>query len=308
MAPPLARFPKAARMLSGALGASLIFLAVLAAPAAASFAGPEDPASPNAGDISAAYWVMLVIAALIALAVNAGIVVAVIRYRVRRGRTPARTRSARGLQRRLVGALAVPVAAIVILGIVFTERARDVAAAGPQGLQAALTRTAQVNPPPPSDSEPLEINAIGQQWLWRFEYPGGTPGARTFSYEELVVPVDTPVILHVTSTDVVHRWWVPSLGGKVDAVPGQIAQTWFRADEVGTYEGHSAQFSGPSYPTMRATVRAVSATEYQDHVDQLKRDLLDAQKAVQTEVEERTAEEAREATLGPGAGASGGGT
>ena len=57
------------------------------------------------------------------------------------------------------------------------------------------------------------INAIGQQWLWRFEYPGGEPGHRTFSYDELVVPVDTAVVLNITSTDVIHSWCVPALGG-----------------------------------------------------------------------------------------------
>ena len=64
------------------------------------------------------------------------------------------------------------------------------------------------------------IDAIAQQWLWRFEYPGGTPGHRTFTYGELVVPVDTPVILDITSTDVLHSWWVPALGGQVQATPG----------------------------------------------------------------------------------------
>ena len=52
---------------------------------------------------------------------------------------------------------------------------------------------------------PLQIQASGQQWLWRYEYPDG----ETFSYYELVVPVDTAVIVNLASTDVVHRWFVP---------------------------------------------------------------------------------------------------
>jgi heme/copper-type cytochrome/quinol oxidase subunit 2 len=181
---------------------------------------------------------------------------------------------------------------IFVLGLIFSERARDVAEPGSESLQAALTRTAQVNPSPPAGGEPLEINAIAQQWLWRFEYPGGRPGDRTFTYEELVVPVDTPVLLNVTSTDVVHRWWVPSLGGKVDAVPGQTTLTWFRADEEGTYEGHSAQYSGASYPTMRIEVEAVSAEEYQQFLDDQTRELADAQDAVTSELEEQAATQA----------------
>ena len=61
-------------------------------------------------------------------------------------------------------------------------------------------------PSTPSSQAPLVIRACGQQWIWRYEYPDGT-----YSYYELVVPVDTAVILHLCSTDVVHRWWVPGL-------------------------------------------------------------------------------------------------
>ena len=77
-------------------------------------------------------------------------------------------------------------------------------------------------------------------------YPGGTPRHRTFTYGELTVPVDTPVILDITSTDVLHSWWVPALGGQVQATPGDVVQTWFKADEIGTYSGHSTIFSAPA--------------------------------------------------------------
>jgi cytochrome c oxidase subunit 2 len=293
MAPLLARPRKIPRLLARSFGASALGLAAFATPASAGVLSP-DPASPNADDISVIYWVMLAIAIIVGLAVNAALVLAVVRFRARRGRAPARTRSGRGVQARVAGALAVPVVAIFVVGLIFTERARDVADPGPEGLQAALTRTAQVNPSPPEAGEPLVINAIAQQWLWRFEYPGGVPGRRTFSYEELVVPVDTPVLLNVTSTDVVHRWWVPSLGGMVDAVPGQTTQTWFRADEEGTYEGHSAQYSAASYPTMRIEVVAVSAEEYQQFIDDQRRELVRAQNLVRSEVEEQAATETAE--------------
>ena len=106
------------------------------------------------------------------------------------------------------------------------------------------------------------IEATGQQWIWRYEYPDGT-----FSYYELVVPVDTAIVVKLGSTDVVHRWWVPGLGGKFDAVPDQSNQTWFKADEEGSYDGASYQFSGASYAAMRTRVQALSVPEYEAWLD-----------------------------------------
>jgi cytochrome c oxidase subunit 2 len=242
---------------------------------------PESPQSPNADDITTVYWVMIVIGGLIAVAINAVLIAAVVRFRAARGRTAARTRAGRGVQARAAAGLWVVAAAVLVLGIVYTVQARDVAPGGPEGLQASSSRTAQLGlETPPGDVEPLEVLVSGQQWVWRFEYPDGT-----FSYYELVVPVDTPVILRLESTDVVHRWWIPALGGKFDAVPGTVNETWFRADEEGTYEGQSAAYSGPSYPTMRARVKVVSATDYQSWLDQQAADIQEAQEFVQERVQ-----------------------
>jgi cytochrome c oxidase subunit 2 len=150
---------------------------------------------------------------------------------------------------------------------------------------SATTGESSTGETPPAEQTPqtgpLVINAIGQQWLWRFEYPGGRPGQRTFSYGELVVPVDTTVLLNITSTDVLHTWWIPALGGQVQAVPGTTSETWFKADEVGEYSGRSTLFSGTGYPTMRAWVKVVTVPEYQAYVDQLGKDLAEAQGIVQ---------------------------
>jgi cytochrome c oxidase subunit II len=121
---------------------------------------------------------------------------------------------------------------------------------------------------------------IGQRWLWRFEYPGGRPGDRIFSYGELTVPVDTPVLLHVSSTDVTHRWFIPALGGQIDAIPGQDATTWFRADRIGTYRGQSASFSGSGFSAMRGWVHVVTPQEYQQFIARKRAGLARAQRDV----------------------------
>lgn len=238
------------------------------------------------------YIVMLIVAVLIALAINGALIAAVVRFRARRGAMPARTTAARGVVLRVARVMTGLALAVFVLGIVFTESIREPEASGPEGLQAAATRTAQVNvaPPPTSDAETLTINAIGQQWLWRYEYPIKESEDQAFqpvfSYGKLVVPVDTTVILRVTSTDVVHRWSVPALAGKVDAIPGQVATTWFKADEAGeTYDGASYQYSGPGYATMRTQVEVLSAEDYEAWVSEQQRLIGEGQKAVQDETE-----------------------
>lgn len=275
------------------VGTALAALALAALPAAAHAVplAPEPGHSPNADDSTTAYWVMLAIAAVIVVAVNAALIATVIRFRARRGREPARTRAGRRIQPRAGGALAALAVAVFAFGIVATTRVSDVEPSGPDGLEAASSRTAQLDLSLPSDgAEPLRILASGQQWLWRYEYPDGT-----FSYYELVVPVDTTVQLQLDSTDVVHRWWIPELGGKFDAVPGRGNQTWFRADEEGTYDGQSAAFSGPGYAAMRARVRAVPVAEYEAWLEQQGDDIQQAQEAVQQRVEELAGAEAEAA-------------
>ena len=234
--------------------------------------------------MNALYWVLLVIGLLLIVAINGVLIALAVRFRTSRGAQPRRLRSRRPVQLFAAGGLAALALVIFVLGVIFTESAREVEASGPDGLQASSLQTAQRNLqlPSGSDQEPLTIQASGQQWIWRYEYPDGT-----FSYYELVVPVDTAVVVELDSTDVVHRWSVPGLGGKFDVVPNQDAGTWFKADEEGTYYGASYQFSGAAYAAMRTRVRVVSATEYEAWLEQQAADIADAQELVQRELDAR---------------------
>jgi heme/copper-type cytochrome/quinol oxidase subunit 2 len=290
--------------------AALLTLALAAAPAHAIPLSPPDPHSPNADTMHSTYWVTFVLVCVLIVAINAALIVAVLRFRERRGREPARFAAGRGALRPVIAGLAVLGLAVFVYGVVQTNDARKIEAAGPNGLSASPTAQVGVKGLPPlsvaeaeesasggepvsgqepTETSPLEIDAIAQQWLWRFEYPGGTPGHRTFTYSELVVPVDTPVILDIASTDVLHSWWVPELGGQVQATPGETVQTWFKADEVGVYAGQSTIFSGTSFPAMRAWVRVVTVPEYTAYVEQLSKDLAAAQGIV-AEDQQRSAE------------------
>lgn len=251
---------------------------------------PETPHSPNAQDIESAYWIMLVIGVALIAIVNAVLIAALLRYRAHRNRRPSPALLSPRAQLRTGLALGALAVIVFVIGVVYTESASDVAPSGPAGLQASAQRTAQLGLDLPSGDapDPLRITASGEQWIWRYEYPDGT-----YSYYELVVPVDTSVVVQIDSIDVVHRWWVPSLGGMFDAVPGSDNRTWFRADEVGEFSGRSAIFSGSGYATMRTRVRVVSVPEYETWLDQQSAGIAEAQRAVQQQVlAERRAPEA----------------
>jgi cytochrome c oxidase subunit 2 len=260
------------------LALAAVALALLAAPAGASVFGPRAGHSPNADDIRTAYWVAIIVGALLIVAVHVFLIAALVRFRAARGRSPRRfTAGARAFVRPAVPLVAVAVG-LFVFGIVMTTKTRSVQATGSEGLGADSDLLAQVNGLSiPPTSHPLNINVIGQRWLWRFEYPGGRPGDRVFSYSELTVPVDTTVLLHITATDVTHRWFIPALGGQVDAIPGQDATTWFRADQVGTYHGQSTSFSGSGYAAMRGWVHVVTPQSYQQFIARKRAGLARAQ-------------------------------
>jgi heme/copper-type cytochrome/quinol oxidase subunit 2 len=301
-----------------AVAAVAVAALALAAPAGASIIGPRAGHSPNANDIRTAYWIALAVAAVVAVAANVALIAAVLRFRERRGLVPPRIAAGRGFFVRAGTPLAALAVALLVVGIVITVDAENAASPGTSQVKASAAQTAQVsvrgvdsqalsqaiqtlrNTTPTGGpiggavkGGPLQIDAIAQQWIWRFFYPGGPnsagtawtptggrPGDRTYGYTTLVVPVDTTVVLNITSTDVLHSWFVPALGGQVQAVPGHVTQTWFRADRTGQYRGQSTTFSGTGYATMRIYVDVVTGGQYRAYLDRKARDLAAAQNYV----------------------------
>jgi len=220
------------------------------------------PHSPGTEQIDTLMSVGFVAAAIVVVAVNVALFYALRRYRDERGAEPRQVSGGRRIQFRVAGGLTAFAAILLIVSIVFTDKARQTPTTGPDGLQVA-------------HSEPLRIEATGQQWLWRYDYPN-----EAFSYYKLVVPVDTTVALDLVSTDVVHTWFVPDLAGKRDAVPGKTNQVVFRADEEGTFEGDSATLSGQGYAPMRTAVEVVSPEAYEDFLKAQKANIQAAQDRV----------------------------
>jgi cytochrome c oxidase subunit 2 len=220
------------------------------------------PHSPGTDQIDTLLWIGLAVAAIVVVAINAALIYTVRRYRAERGAEPRQVTGGRRIQFRVGAVLTIFAAAIFVVSIVFTEKAREAPRTGPTGLAAAKTA-------------PLRIEVTGQQWLWRYDYPN-----EAFSYYKLVVPADTEVELDLVSTDVVHTWDVPDLAGKADAVPGKVNHVFFRADEAGVYLGQAATLSGQAYAAMRTEVEVVSPEEYEAFVERRKSEIQAAQDRV----------------------------
>lgn len=131
----------------------------------------------------------------------------------------------------------------------------------------------------------LNVEAVAYQFGWDFFYPdaseNGThvkaavptkPDAEVSAagvdrlVPELVVPVGRPVVVHVTGADVIHAFFVPQLGVKVDAVPGRINYVWFKADEAGSFLGQCAELCGQAHGEMFFRVKAVPQAEFDTYI------------------------------------------
>lgn len=189
------------------------------------------PEGPAAGAIARLWWIMLAGAAVLFVGVSAILLVAWL--------APQRLRPAPA--RRLVvwGGLVMP--SVVLVALVTTAFALG---------EALLMR---------SDREPLRIEAAARMWSWEFRYPENEGG---MTENVLHIPAGRDVEFVVTSADVIHSFWVPRLGGKIDAVPGHVNRIRLRADRPGRYGGVCAEFCGEGHSAMHFTVEAHPAEDY----------------------------------------------
>lgn len=116
----------------------------------------------------------------------------------------------------------------------------------------------------PRSREPdLVVDLVGKQWWWEVRYRDPEPGKVFVTANELHVPVGRRVELRLTSTDVIHSFWVPDLQGKTDLIPGRENVTWIQADRPGVYSGQCAEYCGMQHATMGLLVIAQPPAEYE---------------------------------------------
>jgi cytochrome c oxidase subunit 2 len=102
----------------------------------------------------------------------------------------------------------------------------------------------------------LHIKVTANQWWWEITYDDPDPSRTFVTANEIHVPVKRPVVVSLTSNDVIHSFWVPNLHGKRDLIPGHVLTMNLRADDAGTYRGQCAEFCGLQHAFMAFTVVA----------------------------------------------------
>jgi cytochrome c oxidase subunit 2 len=198
---------------------------------------PFEPHSTQARAIASLFTETLVVCAVVFLLVTALVGVCVLRFRARndgeRARVPDQVLGNRKLE------IAWTLAPILVLA----------------GL-VSLTISAMSASDPPVDRAP-DLTLVAHQWWWEARYASGAVAAN-----EIHLPVGQRVALRLESADVIHDFWVPELGRKMDIIPGRPSTMWIEADTAGTYEGTCAEYCGVQHAWMRILVIAQSPEDF----------------------------------------------
>jgi cytochrome c oxidase subunit 2 len=259
------------------LAATLLVSLALAPEALANFITPKSGGSPNANEIASLYRIILYMAAVVFVLVEGALVYSVYKFRAKRGAVAAQIHGNTSLEIGwTVGAALILVALTVVTFIKLPSIVDP-----PNSDHNGLALTASVTQPTPPNGKKLTVCIQGRQFIWRYSYGNDCrnnafTGKLPYSYTTMEVPAHTTVVLAIQSSDVIHSWWVPSLGGKVDAVPGYTTFTWFKALHTGFFRGQCAQLCGTNHAAMVAYVKVVTPAQYQSWV-QRQQQLITAQ-------------------------------
>ncbi len=230
-----------------ALSAASILTGCASAPSALS------PASSNARQIADLFLFILIVATAVFVIVEGLLIYSVVRYRSKMdGSLPKQIAGNRPLEIAWTLLPALILAAVYIMSL----QTLGVVAGSPGN-----TATSSTGDPP---NQPLHVLVVGHQWWWEFDYPD----LHVTTANELHVPVGVDVDLAVESIDVIHSFWVPQLGGKVDAIPGHTNHIWVHVLSAGSYHGQCAEFCGIEHAAMRFNVVAQTPDQFAAWVKQ----------------------------------------
>ena len=196
------------------------------------------------------FWVIFWAGLVVFIAVEGALLYMVFKFKRRDDQDPAQTH---GHTRLEIAWTIVPILILILPawwtvdGIFYMDAGRFVSANGQSDGQAKY----------------LEVDVIGHQWWFEFRYPHpNNPGEQIAVANEMYVPVGEPVVFLLDSTDVIHSFWVPKLGGKVDMIPNNDNMLWYQADKPLEFFGQCAEFCGVSHANMRFKVIAVPREEF----------------------------------------------
>jgi cytochrome c oxidase subunit 2 len=239
---------------------------LLAPSAFANFFTPKSGGSPNADQIHSLYKIVLYIAAVVFAIVVGALVYSVWKFRAKKGAVAAQIHGNTRLEIGWTVAAAVILVALAVVTFVKLPSIIN----PPNSDANGLALSAGLGHPNPPNGKKLTICVQGRQYIWRYTYGNDCLNNTythklPYSYTQMVVPANTTVVLDIQSTDVIHSWWVPSLGGKVDAVPGYVTYTWFKVPHANElYHGACAQLCGRGHAAMIALVKVVTPAQYKE--------------------------------------------
>jgi cytochrome c oxidase subunit 2 len=205
--------------------------------------------------------------------VEGALAYSVLRFRARKSRVAAQIHGNTPLE---IGWTVAAALILVVLTVVTFVKLPSIINP-PNSSAPASFLTASLTEPSPPNGKKLTICVQARQYIWRYSYGNGCvnnafAAKLPYSYQEMYVPADTTVVLAIQSFDVIHSWWVPSLGGKVDAVPGYTTYTWFKAPRAGAlYHGQCAQLCGRQHAYMTALVKVLTPAQYSQWVSRQQR-------------------------------------
>jgi cytochrome c oxidase subunit II len=129
-------------------------------------------------------------------------------------------------------------------------------------------------------SSAVAIKVVGHQWWWEIEYEDALPERRMRTANEIHIPIRRPVVLNVTSRDVIHSFWAPNLQGKRDLIPGYTTAIWLQADRPGIFRGQCAEFCGLQHAHMAFEIVAEPEATFTGWLDGMRRQASDPEGAV----------------------------
>jgi cytochrome c oxidase subunit 2 len=272
---------------------ALLALLVCAVPAAAGPILPEaGGGSQPAEDTRTLYGIILIIAIVVFVGVESVLLWCLVKYRAKKGRIAAQIHGNTRLEIGwTVGAAVIlvflTIATFVMLPGIKNPAASDIDENGnPVAANAAFAATDQEAPP---GGASMNIKVDGMQYAWQYTYPR-IDDKRVYAYTDMYVPVGMTITLDIGSNDVQHSWWIPELGGKMDALPGYTNKTWFKVTEPGRYRGQCAELCGRNHANMYASVVALPFDEWKAWYDRRAANLQAAEEAA-TEERQRLQEE-----------------
>jgi cytochrome c oxidase subunit 2 len=185
------------------------------------------------------WWAMFWITLIVTIIVLAALAVA-----VTRGSSGSAPRVSDRLLLRAVG-VATAITVVILFGLLIASTVTSRAVASERVDQA------------------MQVEVTAYQWWWAVEYQHPEPEQRVRTANEMHIPVGRTVAIKLLANDVIHSFWVPSLSGKLDAIPGHEAILWLRADEPGIYRGQCAEFCGFQHAHMAFVVIAEPADQFE---------------------------------------------